>query len=256
MRNRILFITRNTIPYIKELQPIAGSVAACILMQQLDYWFERFPDGFWKFLEPSGHLKFRKGDSWTEELGLSAEEFRTAFDKIGTRFKSKGLYDQADDKFQGKYYCSYLNRVENLTYYFRNHMLTDMVLDELIMNNKNVATVNQEQRFTVSRESKILDMGGMHLQGSVNPSSDITEITFSEITHIPPQPPTDNDLFCNSGESKIIFPAQLIEEEKIVIWGLMRHLQLDTQQKLLAELEGHYAFLAQSNEHQFLLWKA
>lgn len=133
MRNRILYLTRNTIPYVKELQPLAYSVTGCILMQQLDYWFERYPNGFYKFMEPSEHPRYKTGESWCEELGMSADEFRTAFDKIGTRHKSKSQFEQATDKFQGKFYCSYLDRRTNLTYYFRNHPHLDKALDALIV---------------------------------------------------------------------------------------------------------------------------
>lgn len=192
MRNRILFLTRNTIPYIKELQPLAGSVSGCIVMQQLDYWFERFPDGYWKFLEPSSHSKYRLGDSWIEELGMSAEEFRTAFDRLGIRHKSKGIFDEAQDKFQRKFYCSYLDRRENLTYYFRNHSLVDGALDALIIKDKQVLpvngesrfTVNQESRFTGNRESQSLGMGKVDLLEIGNHDFNNTEITSSENTQI------------------------------------------------------------------------
>lgn len=85
-------------------------------MQQLDYWFENHPEGFYKFLLPSDHPAYKNGDSWTEELGMSKDEFRTAFDKIGHRYKSKSEFDKAEDKFQGKFYCSYVDRRSNLTF--------------------------------------------------------------------------------------------------------------------------------------------
>ena len=132
MRNRILHLTRNTIPYVKELHTIAGGVLSCLVMQQLDYWFENHPEGFYKFLLPSEHPAYKDGDSWTEELGMSVDEFRTAFDKIGYRYKSKSEFDKAEDKFQGKFYCSYVDRRSNLTFYFRNHEAVDAALDELL----------------------------------------------------------------------------------------------------------------------------
>lgn len=73
-------------------------------MQQLDYWFEVHPEGFYKFLESSDHPAHKNGDSWTEELGMSGHEFRTAFDKIGIHYKSKSDFDQSVDKFQGLFY--------------------------------------------------------------------------------------------------------------------------------------------------------
>lgn len=131
--NRILAITRNTIPYVKELRQFVDSVAGCILMQQLDYWFERYPDGFYKFQSPTEHPQYKPEQSWTEELGFSKEEFRTAFDKIGIRYKSKSEHRSATDKFQGKFYCSYHDRSQGLTYYFRNHGLVDLALDSMLV---------------------------------------------------------------------------------------------------------------------------
>ncbi|KMY85741.1 hypothetical protein BUMB_03036 [Candidatus Paraburkholderia calva] len=134
MRNRILSITRNTIPYVKEVMPLAKSVTGCILMQQLDYWFERFPNGFYKFQDAApGNAHYRPGESWSEELGFSLAEFRTAFDKIGVRYVSKTEYvAAAADPFQGKFYCCYTDRRAGMTFYFRNHELVDKSLDDLI----------------------------------------------------------------------------------------------------------------------------
>jgi hypothetical protein len=139
--NRILSITRNTIPYVKELMPIAGSVTACILMQQLDFWFDRHPDGFYKFMDASpDHPAYREGDSWAEELAISVDEFRTAFDRLGIRYTSKSKYDAAADKFVGHYYCSYYDRRRQLTFYFRNDELVNTVLDALIYRSSGVQT--------------------------------------------------------------------------------------------------------------------
>lgn len=135
MRNRILSITRSNIPYVKELHPLTGSVIGCLVMQQLDYWFTTQPEGFYKFLEPADHPAYKAGDSWVEELGMSADEFRYAFDRISVRYKSKSEFDKASkvgDAFRGKFYCSYIDRRANLTYYFRNHDVVDAALDELI----------------------------------------------------------------------------------------------------------------------------
>jgi hypothetical protein len=132
MKNRILSITRNSIPYVKELRALTGSVVGAIVMQQLDYWFARYPEGFYKFVEPCKHEKYKEGDSWSEELGVSDKEFRTAFEKIGTRYKSKGMFDQAPDPFQGKFYCCYHDNRRGLTFFFRNHTVTDAALNELL----------------------------------------------------------------------------------------------------------------------------
>lgn len=132
MRNRILSLTRSSIPYVKELLPMAKTLAGCILMQQLDYWFERHQGGFYKFLEPCPHPLYKTGSSWVEELGLSDAEFRTTFDRLGIRYRSKSEYDAAPDKFQGKFYCMYHDKRAQLTWYFRNHATLDAALDELL----------------------------------------------------------------------------------------------------------------------------
>lgn len=133
MKNRILHLTRTIIPYVKELMPLTQSVTGCLLMQQLDYWFERQPDGFFKFLEPApDHPNYRHGDSWCEELGISRAQFRTAFEAIGTIYRSKSEFDKSTDKFQGRFYCSFYDRRRQLTFYYRNHELVDQALDALI----------------------------------------------------------------------------------------------------------------------------
>ncbi|MEM8519008.1 hypothetical protein [Janthinobacterium sp. CAN_S7] len=132
MNNRLLSITRNFIAYMPELNPISGGILPSILMQQLDYWFHRYPDGFWKFLEPCANPMYKEGDSWTEEIGMSQYEFRTAFDSIGYRHSSKSAFLAAPDKFLGRMYASYVDKRANLTYYIRNHALVDQKLDELV----------------------------------------------------------------------------------------------------------------------------
>jgi len=133
IRNRILSITRNTIPYVKELRrlELVKSISACILMQQLDYWFDKYREGFYKFLEPCKHAAYKPGKSWTEELEITVDEFRGAFDQIGVRYSSKKEYDAAADKFAGKYYCSYYDKLSRMTHYFRNHEKVDADLDSL-----------------------------------------------------------------------------------------------------------------------------
>jgi hypothetical protein len=163
MQNKTLAITRQCIPYYKELRQVAGSVTASILMQQLDYWFSK-QDGepFYKFKAPCENDYYKSGDSFTEELGFSIEEFTNAFAKIGFSYKSKTEFENTVDKFQGMFYCSYFDRKEGLTFYFRNHKLLDIKLNEL---------------FTVKRESPFTENGKVHLKktGKSFPPIYITE---------------------------------------------------------------------------------
>lgn len=133
MNNKILSKTRQIIPYVKELRKLesVSSASTAILMQQLDYWFDKTGQGFYKFLAPCNHPAYEQGDSWTEELGFSEKEFRTAFKNIGVKYNNKTSFEEQDDPFQGKYYCSYTNKREGKTYYFRNNQLVDADLDRV-----------------------------------------------------------------------------------------------------------------------------
>ena len=165
MRNKALALFRDSIPYIKQLRHLAGSVTAAILMQQLDYYFKDYEDGFYKFLQPCDNEFYREGDSWIEELAFSEEEFRTAFDKLGVRYSSKRQFEARpvaerflDNKGQPRFYASYHDKKQGQTWYFRNHALVDEALDNLFHNVKQVpatATVNRESRVTVNRESRV-----------------------------------------------------------------------------------------------------
>lgn len=203
MKIRILGLTRNIIPYVRDLQPIAQTVAGCVLMQQLDYWFERKPDGFYKFLEPpeKNHDFYRPGDSWCEELGISKDEFRTAFDRFGIRYKSKSEHDEAfaTDRFQKKYYCSYLDRRSNLTWYFRNHELLDAKLLEMFAPGCSIQSMgNEDSRCPVNREPQFTG-SGQH-RSTINkefspggkavidfPEVGKTHLPITETTHILPK---------------------------------------------------------------------
>ncbi len=236
MQNRILHLTRNIIPYIRELQPLAGSTSGCILMQQLDFWFHRHPNGFWKFLEPSTHQKYKQGDSWTEELGISCAEFRTAFDRIGNRHKSKSEFDLATDKFAGKFYCSYLDRRENLTFYFRNDTLLDAALDNLI-NNKQCNTVYRESSFTVTEESAFT-------ANEETQSPELKKVNSQEIkkVHFDITNTTSQILQTNTTsqilQQQLAIPSQLQKEEIKTVFILLKQVPAARHQELLDELEG------------------
>ncbi len=251
MKNRILHLPRNTIPYVKELHPIAGGVLGCLVMQQLDYWFEGHPEGYYKFLMPSDHPAYKIGDSWTEELGMSKDEFRTAFDKIGIRYKSKSEFDQAVDKFQGRFYCSYVDRRSNLTYYFRNHDLVDAALDELLSkpaqkpvkgNPTPASNARCDAEFTVKPECGF----------TVKPDSGFTGNSDSSLTVNPENPPplyrdyntettttTGNSGAIDSGGcgENLIFP-KCTQNESIAIRQLLSECPAEMQQAALDEIEG------------------
>lgn len=148
MQVKVLSYVRNSIPYVKELRPIFGSPVGCILGQQLDYWFERYPNGFYKFMQPApDRSDYREGDSWEEELGFSAKEFRTAFDFFGIRYKSASAFRAVENPFIREdgtvaSYCSVFNRRTGQTKYFRNHEHLDRQLQKVLF------TVNAHREVT------------------------------------------------------------------------------------------------------------
>ena len=111
----------RTICYYPELVQKAGSINAALMMAQLEFWF-KVTEGkpFYKFLEPCGHELYKEGDSWSEELGMTSSEIRSAFKRIGTIYKSKRAFMESQDVFKGKPYASYYDRIRKTTYYLRN----------------------------------------------------------------------------------------------------------------------------------------
>ena len=168
--NKTLAVFARPIPYHKVLRKISGSVASAILLQQIEYWFSKYPNGFFKFLRPCGKPGYKSGDSWAEELGYSPKEFRTAFKHIGTTYKSKGEYDQAKDegdRFNGKFYCSYHNRLTGQTWYYRNHEVVDRAIESLV---EGASGVSDQREFTVSDQRE-------HLPPPVSDQREFTQVT-------------------------------------------------------------------------------
>lgn len=179
MKNRTLAILASSIPYHKELRPHTGSVTASILMQQLDYWFNKYPDGFFKFISPSPDNEYYKEeDSWAEELGFSEKEFRSAFDLIGVRYHSKTSFDgnSEEERFltsegKEKFYCSYHDKQKGYTWYFRNDKAVDSFIDRLT----STITGKGRRRAIVLTPPK---------PGSSKPSSTVTDQKASTVDDI------------------------------------------------------------------------
>lgn len=123
-----------SVPYRPELRTFFGSVTSTLLFQQLEFYFSRHPGGFYKCAEPCSSPYYRPGDSWLEELKISPKAFRTAFDTMGTRYKSKAAYKQAaeaGDPFNGLFYLSYHDRQKGYTFFVRNAAKVQNLFDTL-----------------------------------------------------------------------------------------------------------------------------
>lgn len=116
-----------TIPYFIKYNPALkaefGSQNAVLLFDRLEYWFAKSKDQFYKFIEPCNHPLYKIGDSFAEELGFSHKVFRTAFDKIGVRYRSKTEFEKEDNPFKGKFFAYYQDRQTKKTIFVRNNSL-------------------------------------------------------------------------------------------------------------------------------------
>lgn len=137
VEDKQMYKLRSVLPmkkvcYYPELVMITESITAALMMSQLEFWFKtREGKSFYKFLEPCEHERYKEGDSWQEELGMSSSEIRSAFKKIGMPYKSKKAFKEAEDIFKGKYYASYFDRIRKVTYYFRNTSKVKEVFEAL-----------------------------------------------------------------------------------------------------------------------------
>jgi hypothetical protein len=163
-----LITSQRCIPYIPLLKVLCGSVIASLIFQQLEYWFSFQMDSIYKFLAPCGHSLYRVGDSWTEELSLTAYEFRNGFDKIGVRYKSKGELEKhlnkKQDHFQNKFYYSVVDVKKGLTYYWRNHERVEEVLKAMFLNNRRKKRTQPIDNYR-DQESESPGMKKLNFQG-------------------------------------------------------------------------------------------
>lgn len=120
----------KTLKYCPELNTFTGSITASLVLCQLEYWFSKKDlKPFYKFLSPCEDEHYHQGDSWTEELGFTKAEFRTAFRRIGKVYKSKSEFLKSKDPFGDKLYLSYYDRIKKLTYYMRHNQKVDKLLE-------------------------------------------------------------------------------------------------------------------------------
>jgi hypothetical protein len=118
------------IKYNPEIKRLTGCDRATLILEKLEFFFSRQPDGFYKFIEPCSHRLYKKRDSWAEELGCDRKCFTRAWEKIGFRHKSRRAFEEAEDKFEGKLYASYYDRYRNQMFFIRNHDLANETLKE------------------------------------------------------------------------------------------------------------------------------
>lgn len=252
------------------LRALAGSVEATVLMRQLEYWFGRYPEGFYKFLEPSPRQQdYREGDSWTEELNFSAEEVETAFRRIGVRHKSKRKFDAAGERRfwsvgKGepveKFYCCVYDRQTHLTTYFRNDALVERALARLAPAQKPAKSVSRKpaKLVSVNRAGRILETGLAGLQKPAKPDSSYKEAETTAET-------TTDLLFAEAAAP----PPRTLQQQQPTLKkpkGQTRHQILSSQEPPYRQMtdfwseqkrleDPHYEFIPDDGVHLAEVWK-
>jgi len=174
--NKSIAAISRRIPYIPELKAYCKTTNACLLMVQLEFRFAAKPDGFYKFLSPCDHSLYKKGDSWTEELAFSTTEIRNAFENIGERYSSykkiSEIIGKGADPFNEKYYLSYRDIRNGLTFYLRNHELTNQLVMQV--------TTNFDSGFTQvpPNESEFPELNNVEFRNLTNSSSGSEQSSF------------------------------------------------------------------------------
>jgi len=103
-----------------------------IVFTRLVYWFNKKPNGFYKFKQAcKKHPLYKKGDSWGEELGMSRKVLDPILAKLVNHHKTKKAYNQSEDKFNGKIFASYTNHKTSQTFYFIDRNALDKFFEKI-----------------------------------------------------------------------------------------------------------------------------
>jgi hypothetical protein len=77
---------QNLILYQPTYNLFTGSIKASLLLQQIYYWHTKMHGRpFYKFKQRCDDPRYNSGDSWTEELGFTVNEFNSAIKRIGVK---------------------------------------------------------------------------------------------------------------------------------------------------------------------------
>jgi hypothetical protein len=109
-----------------------------LIIDRLEYWFDKYPDGFDKHGNDCADQLELDGLCWADELDMTKKTFKKYFREIGLIHNSLEEYSQAKWKFYGNFYCSVLDESNHRrTRYYRNHKLAN-ILRALIELDKNL----------------------------------------------------------------------------------------------------------------------
>jgi len=117
------------------LRQFKFSDEAILIIDRLEYWFEKFPDGFYKHTTDCADQKELPGECWVKELGISRPTFKKYFAEIGAIYTDPQKC--LEEEFQAKYYYSVMLEGDNhRTLYQRNHSKANRIQSWLRFNRK------------------------------------------------------------------------------------------------------------------------
>lgn len=118
-----------------------GTNDEAVLISILEHHFQSNSDGFSLFMAPCDHVDYRPGESLKELLGISRTKLGYICKKHKTHYTSKSAFRKSPDKFKGKMYASYYDRILKRVFIFRNpDIVADISLQQDI--NVNLPPVN------------------------------------------------------------------------------------------------------------------
>jgi len=128
---KILFKSRLISTDEYRLMPLVKTDVGARVMEKIEECFFYSPAFFEKHCEPRKDQENLQGLSFVEELNSTRYYVKDiGLAEICKSYKSEAEYIESSDKFEGFYYCSYLNRANhNRTRYMRNN---DLVRQHLV----------------------------------------------------------------------------------------------------------------------------
>lgn len=121
---------KTLVTYRPALRNIGGSIAGTILIQQIIYWDDKNNGSFYKFSSKCSHKLYVSGDSWEEELGMSAKEIRTALSHFAFKCgkKNREKYGEKYDEERNSALVQYYTDSNRVTHYALNRDVLSKLL--------------------------------------------------------------------------------------------------------------------------------
>ena len=242
---KILGEDKDVIPYRKSLNPITGSINSTILLTQILYWWNiKKEKAFYKYKLPIIPQRedesdesyqerskwYREGDSWSEDLDFSREEFDKALLHIA--------HNRTDEKFvpSSKYpiqpFIEYWTTRDRLTFY---NVIDPEGLEELISD-----AIQHPEKYVRHAEKSVKDTLEENGNTRLKTSETTTEITSK--TNV------------SSKEETNAFPAEKrnVDRNKLKVDKRSRLSEIKKKERKQVEKEKNQSFAPSKEALQIL----